>query len=87
VPASGLRRPAPHFNHNFGDVNNGNTSKDVSQILTNTLALNTSGPLAGRVNTPASASASPATPLAAWSHEIRWPKAFLTFLGGSHRRA
>jgi pimeloyl-ACP methyl ester carboxylesterase len=35
----------------FNDVRNGNTSKDVSQILTHTLALNTSGPLAGHINT------------------------------------
>ncbi len=51
LASAGFIVPAPHFNHNFGDVNNGNTSKDVSQIITNTLALNASGPLAGRINT------------------------------------
>ncbi|PZG01807.1 RICIN domain-containing protein [Micromonospora deserti] len=51
LAAAGFIVPAPHFNHNFNDVNNGNTSRDVSQILTNTLALNASGPLAGRINT------------------------------------
>jgi predicted dienelactone hydrolase len=51
LAAAGFVVPAPHFNHNFNDVNNGNTSKDVSQILTNTLALNASGPLAGHINT------------------------------------
>jgi hypothetical protein len=51
LAAAGFIVPAPHFNHNFSDVNNGNTSKDVSQIITNTLALNASGPLAGHINT------------------------------------
>ncbi|MEU4393830.1 RICIN domain-containing protein [Kribbella sp. NPDC023855] len=51
LASAGFIVPAPHFNHNFSDVNNGNTSKDVSQIITNTLALNASGPLAGRINT------------------------------------
>ncbi|MGN9913486.1 cellulose binding domain-containing protein [Phytohabitans sp. LJ34] len=51
LAAAGFVVPAPHFQHNFGDVNNGNTSKDVSEILTRTLALNGSGPLAGHINT------------------------------------
>jgi len=138
LAAAGFVVPAPHFNHNFGDVNNGNTSKDVSQILTNTLALNASGPLAGHINTgigvgvsghslggmvthglltswPDSriVSANPQScvdmgnpaasvsakvlfvhgdkdPTCAYSsarqayNEIKWPKAFLTFVGGSH---
>jgi hypothetical protein len=51
LASAGFIVPAPHFNHNFSDVNNGNTSKDVSQILTDTLALNASGPLAGSIDT------------------------------------
>jgi hypothetical protein len=51
LAAAGFVVPAPYFNHNFTDVYNGNESKDVSQILTNTLALNTSGPLAGHIDT------------------------------------
>lgn len=51
LAAAGFVVPAPHFNHNFDDVNNGNSSRDVSQAITNTLALNTSGPLAGHINT------------------------------------
>lgn len=138
LAAAGFVVPAPYFNHNFGDVNNGNTSKDVSQILTNTLALNTSGPLAGHINTgigvgisghslggmvthglltswpdsrvtsanPQSCTdmGNPSSSVSAkvlFVHgdrdttcayssarqaytEITWPKAFLTFIGGSH---
>ncbi|MGN9913496.1 carbohydrate-binding protein [Phytohabitans sp. LJ34] len=51
LAAAGFVVPAPHFQHNFGDVNNGNTSRDVSEIITRTLALNSSGPLAGHINT------------------------------------
>jgi pimeloyl-ACP methyl ester carboxylesterase len=51
LAAAGFIVPAPHFQHNFSDVNNGNTSKDVSEIITQTLALNGSGPLAGHINT------------------------------------
>jgi hypothetical protein len=138
LAAAGFVVPAPHFNHNFTDVNNGNTSKDVSQIITNTLALNTSGPLAGHLRTDIGVgvsghslggmvthglltswpdsriiSANPqscvdmGTPSStvnakvlfvhgdqdsttsyssarqAYS-EMTWPKAFLTFVGGSH---
>jgi hypothetical protein len=138
LAAAGFVVPAPHFNHNFSDVNNGNTSKDVSQILTNTLALNTSGPLAGHINTGIGVGVSghslggmvthglltswpdsriisanpqscvdmgnPSSTVSAkvlFVHgdrdsttqyssarqaynEITWPKAFLTFVGGSH---
>ncbi len=138
LASAGFIVPAPHFNHNFSDVNNGNTSKDVSQVITNTLALNTSGPLAGHVNTgigvgvsghslggmtthglltswPDSriVSANPQScvdmgnPSSSVSakilfvhgdrdtttqyssarqayNEMTWPKAFLTFVGGSH---
>lgn len=51
LAAAGFIVPAPHFQHNFGDVNNGNTSRDVSEVLTQTLALNGSGPLAGHIDT------------------------------------
>ncbi|WP_338895365.1 RICIN domain-containing protein [Streptomyces sp. TG1A-60] len=138
LASAGFVVPAPHFNHNFSDVNNGNTSKDVSQILTNTLALNASGPLAGHVNTGIGVGVSghslggmvthglltswpdsriisanpqscvdmgnPSSSVSAkvlFVHgdrdsttsyssarqaysEMTWPKAFLTFVGGSH---
>jgi hypothetical protein len=138
LAAAGFIVPAPHFNHNFADVNNGNTSKDVSQILTQTLALNTSGALAGHINTSIGVGVSghslggmtthglltswpdsriisanpqscvdmgnPAASVSAkvlFVHgdrdsttqyssarqaytEMTWPKAFLTFVGGSH---
>jgi pimeloyl-ACP methyl ester carboxylesterase len=47
---AGFIVPAPYFQHSFTDVNNGNTSKDVSEILTQTIALNSSGPLAGHID-------------------------------------
>jgi len=138
LASAGFVVPAPHFNHNFNDVNNGNTSKDVSQIITNTLALNASGPLAGRINTGIGVGVSghslggmvthglltswpdrriisanpqscvdmgnPSSSVTAkvlFVHgdkdsttsyssarqaytEMTWPKAFLTFVGGSH---
>ncbi|MCE6998687.1 RICIN domain-containing protein [Saccharothrix sp. S26] len=138
LASAGFIVPAPHFNHNFADVNNGNTSKDVSQILTNTLALNTSGPLAGHINTSIGVGVSGHSLggmtthglLTSWPDsrivsanpqscvdmgnpsssvnakvlfvhgdkdsttsyssarqayaEMAWPKAFLTFVGGSH---
>ncbi|TDD03292.1 RICIN domain-containing protein [Nonomuraea diastatica] len=138
LAAAGFIVPAPHFNHNFNDINNGNTSKDVSQILTETLALNTSGPLAGHINGGIGVGVSghslggmtthglltawpdsriisanpqscvdmgnPASSVSAkvlFVHgdrdsttsyssarqaytEMTWPKAFLTFVGGSH---
>ncbi|TDC83598.1 twin-arginine translocation signal domain-containing protein [Micromonospora sp. KC606] len=49
--AAGFVVPAPHFQHSINEVNNGNTSRDVSEIITQTLALNSSGPLAGHINT------------------------------------
>jgi hypothetical protein len=138
LASAGFIVPAPHFNHNPADVGNGNTPKDVSQIITNTLALNTSGPLAGHINTSIGVgvsghslggmtthglltawpdsriiSANPqsctdqGTPSSSISAkvlfvhgdkdtltgynsarqaytEMAWPKAFLTFVGGSH---
>ncbi len=48
---AGFVVPAPHFQFNFDDVYNGNQSKDVSEILTRTLALNESDdPLAGHID-------------------------------------
>jgi hypothetical protein len=51
LASAGFIVPAPHFNHNPADVGNGETPKDVSQIITNTIALNSSGPLAGHIRT------------------------------------
>jgi predicted dienelactone hydrolase len=51
LAAAGFVVPAPHWQHNFTDVNNGNTARDVSEAITQTLALNNSGPLAGHINT------------------------------------
>jgi hypothetical protein len=51
LASAGFIVPSPHFQHSLNDVNSGNTSRDVSQALTNTLALNTSGPLAGHLRT------------------------------------
>lgn len=50
---AGFIVPAPHFANLSGqDVHNGNQSKDVSEIITRTLALSTAGdPLAGHINT------------------------------------
>ncbi|MFF3445404.1 RICIN domain-containing protein [Streptosporangium sp. NPDC002721] len=138
LAAAGFIVPAPHFNHNFTDVRNGETSKDVSQVLTQTLALNASGPLAGHIDTGIGVGVSghslggmithglltswpdsrivsanpqscedmgnPAASVSAkvlFVHgdrdsttqytsarqaytEMTWPKAFLTFVGGSH---
>ncbi|MDT0342834.1 RICIN domain-containing protein [Streptomyces litchfieldiae] len=138
LASAGFVVPAPHFNHNFTDVNNGNTSRDVSQIITNTLALNASGPLAGHINTGIGVGVSGHSLggmvthglLTSWPDsriisanpqscvdmgnpsssvnakvlfvhgdrdsttqyssarqaytEMTWPKAFLTFIGGSH---
>ncbi|MEU5154170.1 RICIN domain-containing protein [Glycomyces sp. NPDC021274] len=138
LASAGFIVPSPHFQHSLNDVNSGNTSRDVSQVLTNTLALNTSGPLAGHVRTDIGVgacghsmggmtthglltswpdsriiSANPQSCLdmgnpsssvnakvlfvhgdqdgtTAYSsgrqayNEITWPKAFLTFVGGSH---
>ncbi|MQM27348.1 RICIN domain-containing protein [Glycomyces albidus] len=135
---AGFIVPAPHFNHNPADVGNGETPKDVSQAITNTLALNTSGPLAGHIRTDIGVGVSghslggmtthglltrwadsriisanpqsctdqgtPSSSIAAkvlFVHgdrddltqyssarqaytEMTWPKAFLTFVGGTH---
>lgn len=51
LAAAGFIVPAPYFQHNFNDVTHGNTSRDVSEVLTQTLALNGSGPLAGHIDT------------------------------------
>lgn len=50
---AGFIVPAPHFANLSGqDVYNGNQSKDVSEVITRTLALNTAGePPAGHINT------------------------------------
>jgi predicted dienelactone hydrolase len=55
LAAAGFICPAPSFsdNTNIGSVYNGNWSKDVSEVLTQTLALNNSGPFAGHIDTAA----------------------------------
>jgi fermentation-respiration switch protein FrsA (DUF1100 family) len=52
LAAAGFIVPAPVFtNAGIGDAYNGNLSRDVSEVLTRTLALNTGGdPLAGHIN-------------------------------------
>ncbi len=54
-PPPGFIVAAPHFNINMGDISNGNLGRDVSEIITRTLALNTSAtdPLRGHINTTA----------------------------------
>ena len=52
LTAAGFIVPAPYFAHlDISDVYNGNQSRDISEIITRTLALNTGGPLAGHVAT------------------------------------
>jgi dienelactone hydrolase len=55
LAAAGFIVPAPNFNRaGIGDAYNGNLSRDVSEIITRTLALNTgSDPLAGHIDTAA----------------------------------
>ncbi|WP_255948392.1 alpha/beta hydrolase family protein [Streptomyces odontomachi] len=56
LASAGFICPAPSFsdNTNIGSVYNGNWSKDVSEVLTQTLALNNSGsPFAGHIDTAA----------------------------------
>ncbi len=54
VAAAGFIVAAPHFNINMGDVRSGAQGKDVSEIITRTLALNTANdPLRGHLNTTA----------------------------------
>ncbi|WP_026930617.1 RICIN domain-containing protein [Glycomyces tenuis] len=139
LAAAGFIVPAPHFSYDgAGEVYSGEPSKDVSEIITQTLALNASGPLAGHIDTEIGVGVSghslggmtthglltawpdsrivsanpqscedmgtPATSITAkvvFVHgdrddltqydsarqaynEITWPKAFLTFVGGSH---
>ncbi|HUQ71635.1 MAG TPA: RICIN domain-containing protein [Planctomycetaceae bacterium] len=53
LAAAGFIVPAPHFpNLNINDVYNGNQSKDISELITRTLALNGPGtPFTGRMDT------------------------------------
>ncbi len=54
LAAAGFIVPGPHFNFTMGDVRNGNQGKDVSEIISRTLALNTANdPLRGHINTTA----------------------------------
>lgn len=54
VAAAGFIVPAPHFTINMGDIGNGNLGRDVSEVITRTLALNTANdPLRGHINTTA----------------------------------
>lgn len=55
LAAAGFIVPAPYFaNLNISDVYNGNQSKDISELITRTIALNTANdPLAGHINTTA----------------------------------
>ncbi len=48
---AGFIVPAPYFEYNFGDIYSGEHSRDVSEILTQTLALNEADdPLAGHID-------------------------------------
>lgn len=53
LAAAGFIVPAPYFRSGIGDAYNGNLSKDASQAITGTLALNTTAndPLRGHINT------------------------------------
>ncbi|HEX2100582.1 MAG TPA: carbohydrate-binding protein, partial [Candidatus Synoicihabitans sp.] len=53
MAAAGFIVPGPHFpNINIGDISDGDLPADLSQILTNTIALNNAGtPFTGRINT------------------------------------
>lgn len=55
LAAAGFIVPAPYFaNLDIKDVHNGNQSKDISELITRTLALNTANdPLAGHLDTAA----------------------------------
>lgn len=54
LAAAGFIVPAPYFSINIGDVYNGTQAKDVSEIISRTLALNTADdPLKGHINTTA----------------------------------
>ncbi|WP_100443970.1 RICIN domain-containing protein [Glycomyces xiaoerkulensis] len=139
LAAAGFIVPAPHFDYDgAGEVWSGEPSQDVSEIITRTLNLDSSGPLAGHIDTDAGVGVSghslggmtthglltawpdsrivsanpqscedmgaPAASITAkvlFVHgdnddltrydsarqaydELTWPKAFLTFVGGSH---
>lgn len=53
LAAAGFIVPGPHFpNINIGDISDGDLPRDISQILTNTIALNNAGtPFTGQINT------------------------------------
>jgi dienelactone hydrolase len=53
LAAAGFIVPGPHLtNINIGDISDGDHPRDLSQVLTNTLALNNSGtPFTGKINT------------------------------------
>lgn len=52
MAAAGFIVPGPHFGSNVGDTYNGNLGRDVSEVITRTLALNTANdPLRGHINT------------------------------------
>lgn len=56
LAAAGFVVPAPYFpNLSISDVNNGTQAKDISELITRTLALNTAAndPLAGHIDTKA----------------------------------
>jgi fermentation-respiration switch protein FrsA (DUF1100 family) len=54
MAAAGFIVPGPHFGGNVGDTYNGNLGRDVSEVITQTLALNTANdPLKGHINTTA----------------------------------
>ncbi len=59
LAAAGFIVPAPHFGSSIGDAYNGNLSRDASQAITGTLALNTANdPLRGHINTSVGVGAS-----------------------------
>lgn len=52
--AAGFIVPGPRFNFTMGDIRNGAHGKDVSEVISRTLALNTANdPLRGHINTTA----------------------------------
>ncbi|MFC7308183.1 alpha/beta hydrolase family protein [Streptomyces monticola] len=55
IASAGFICPAPSIsdNTNIGSVYGGEWSRDVSEVITRTLALNTSGPFAGHIDTEA----------------------------------
>ncbi|MDX2675064.1 poly(ethylene terephthalate) hydrolase family protein [Streptomyces sp. NY05-11A] len=79
---AGFIVPAPHFSNLSGqDVYNGNQSKDVSEVITRTLALNTADtPLAGHINTAVGVGASGHSMGGMTTHGLltSWPDARIT---------